>query len=215
MKVFVGYDSNYPNVYNVCKASIEKHSSASVVPLILSDLIEQKLYWGTKSGSTEFSFTRFLVPYLSNYKGKVIFCDSDFLWTSDILNSLQYVNDNYAVSCVKHNVREDKLPSIKMDGQPQIYYPRKNWSSFMIFNCEHYLCKKLTPSFVSEENGLSLHKLEWAEDSIGSLPLTFNYLVGYYYLDYLPAGIHYTDGGPWLPEYANCEYSELWRMNNV
>lgn len=216
MRIFVGYDSKYPHVYNTCKASIEKYSDVSVEPLILSDLIDKNLYWGNKKGSTEFSFIRFLVPYLCDFKGKAIFCDSDFLWTDNILKVLNFVDNEFAVSCVKHKINKDKLPKIKMDGQPQIYYPRKNWSSFMVFNCEHDNCKTLTPSYVSNTTGFELHTLQWAKDSIGSLPLTYNFLVGYYNVSYLPAGIHYTDGGPWLQEYANCEYSNLWfEMNNV
>jgi len=209
-RVFVGYDSRYPDVYEVCKRSIQKYVSVTVEPLNLQELRDQNAYWGTQSGSTEFSFTRFLVPYLTGYTGKAIYCDSDFLWTANITQIKYNINEDQGVFCVQHNLPQSLMTNMKMDGQPQVYYPRKNWSSFMVFNCSHKVCKKLTPEYVSTTDGLSLHSLDWAGNSIGNLPLLYNFLVNYYTSDVTPLGIHYTDGGPWLPQYSSCPYSNLW-----
>jgi len=100
---------------------------------------------------------------------------------------------------------------MKMDGQMQHVYPRKNWSSVMLFN--NSKCKMLTPDIVNTETPMYLHRMLWADDKIGSLPPKFNFLAGYYdFEEEQPILIHYTDGGPWFKEYSNCSYSELWKQ---
>ena len=99
---------------------------------------------------------------------------------------------------------------MKMDGQMQHVYPRKNWSSVMLFNNKK--CKMLTPDLVNNETPMYLHRMQWAEGSIGSLPPKFNFLAGYYdFEEEQPALIHYTDGGPWFKEHRDCPHGKLWQ----
>ena len=99
---------------------------------------------------------------------------------------------------------------MKMDGQMQHVYPRKNWSSVMLFN--NAKCKMLTPEIVNKETPMYLHRMLWADDKIGSLPPKYNLLAGYYdFAKEDPALIHYTDGGPWFKEYRNCPHGDLWQ----
>lgn len=200
-KVFVGYDPQQDEAFRVCERSINR----PVVPLIKEHIKE---YTRTDiKASTPFSLTRFLVPYLSNYEGWSIFCDSDFLWMCDIEEVFNLRDETCAVMCVKHDYTPKT--NIKMNNKTQYHYPRKNWSSLMLFN--NVKCKNLTPEVVNNSEPSYLHRMEWA-DNIGSLPLEYNWLAGYYTeTDTLkPKAIHYTDGGPWHNEYKDCEYSELW-----
>lgn len=211
LKIFVGYDSLFPHVYETCVASIKRHTNVPIEPLNLSLLKQRGFYWGSELGSTEFTLTRFLTPFLKGFYGHAIFCDSDFIWTKDPTTVLDEIEVNKAINVVKHHIRVQDLNSIKMHGQPQVWYERKNWSSMMVFNCEHPFCKMLTPEFVSTSSWETLQTLEWAGDSIGGIPYEYNFLVGYYEPNILPYGIHYTDGGPWLSDYEHCEFNELWK----
>lgn len=163
--------------------------------------------------STEFSLTRFLVPYLSGYVGHSIFMDCDMLCQADVHEVLQHVGgdprhcpDEAVLVC-----RHDYTPSttVKMDSRPQTSYSRKNWSSFMVFNNER--CRRLTPEYVNTAGGLDLHSFAWLPDKqIGSLPLEWNWLVGEYAANPHAKILHYTLGGPWFKEYRDCQDSELW-----
>ena len=214
-KVYVGFDStNYGQqlAFDVCKKSIEKfNKDIEVIKVVRQDLIDKKLFWREdKTGVTEFTYTRFLVPYLNNYQGWALFCDSDFLWTCDINEVFEkYVNDKYAVCCVKHDYTNCHAKT-KMDGRAQEYYPRKNWSSLMLYNCSHPSVKKLTLENVSTQSPAWLHRMQWAKDEeIGEIDKSYNYLVDYYHDNNIKA-LHYTDGGPWHPGYENVEHGDKW-----
>ena len=214
-KVFIGFDStNYGQelAFEVCKKSILKHNpDVEVHKLVRKDLIDQGLFWREdNTGVTEFTYTRFLVPYLCNYEGHAIFCDSDFLWFEDVANVFnKYADPEKAVSCVKHKYTKCNANQ-KMDGRPQEYYPRKNWSSMMLFNCAHPSTKKLTPEAVSTQTPAWLHRMYWAADEeIGEVDKRYNYLVDYYH-DNDFGVLHYTDGGPWHPKYEKVEHGEKW-----
>jgi lipopolysaccharide biosynthesis glycosyltransferase len=161
--------------------------------------------------STEFSLTRFLSPYLAACSGWVLFCDCDFLFTADVRNVLEGLDPTKAVYCVKH----DYVPAhdIKMDGKRQAVYPRKNWSSFMLFNCDHPDVRGLTPSVVNSVSPAFLHRFEWIKNDkdIGALDLDWNFLEGEYpQPGRTPRVIHYTNGGPWFEEWRGCGYADLW-----
>ena len=211
INVFVGFDSKEPIATYVCIDSIMKHTNSELNFTILN-LNNLKHIFNRKPSnkqSTEFAFSRFLVPYLSNYEGLSIFCDSDFLFLEDIQNLINDIDLSKAVSVVKH----DYTPSTnkKFLNQEQTVYPRKNWSSIMVFNNE--LCKTLTPEIVNHESGLYLHRFKWLKDeSIGELDVRWNHLVDEYEnVDTACIGaLHYTIGGPYFKEYANCSYSEVW-----
>ena len=133
-KVFVGYDTREDIAYQVCEHSILKHNpNTEVVPLIQKDMRDNKLYWRgeDKLASTEFTFTRFLIPHLMNYDGWALFIDSDIIFLEDVDNLFALADDKYAVMCVHHDYTPK--PGTKMDGQVQTQYPRKNWSSVVLW----------------------------------------------------------------------------------
>ena len=217
MKVFVGYDTREDIAYQVCKYSIEsKQPDASVRPLKQQELRDAGWYTRgiDKLASTEFTFTRFLIPELCNFKGWALFMDCDMILKTDIKELFDQADDQYAVMCVQH----DYSPSAttKMDGQQQTVYPRKNWSSVMLFNCGHKSNQSLTQGLVNnpEITGAYLHRFSWLKDKeVGELSPEWNWLVGHYKQpeDGTPKLIHYTEGGPWFENYRNCEYHQDWK----
>ena len=215
MKVFVGWDSREDIAYQVCKHSIvSKQSGAEVIPLKQNDLRASNLYWRDvdKLASTEFTFTRFLIPELTNYKGWALFMDCDMILTTDIKKLFDQADDRYAVMCVQHDYTPRE--GVKMDGQQQTVYPRKNWSSVMLINCAHPSNQAVTKELVNdpEVTGAYLHRFSWLKDEeIGSLDHTWNYLVGVYDDIETPNLIHYTEGGPWFENYRDCEFHQLWK----
>ena len=216
MKVFVGYDTREDIAYQVCKHSIiSKQPNADVRPLKQQELRDAGWYNRSidKLASTEFTFTRFLIPELANFKGWALFMDCDMILTTDIKELFDQADDKYAVMCVQHDYKVKE--EFKMDGQKQTVYPRKNWSSVMLFNCGHPSNAKLTQDLVNdpEINGAYLHRFSWLKDEeIGKLDHTWNYLVGVYDDIETPKLIHYTEGGPWFENYRNCEFNELWKQ---
>tara|TARA_B110000208_G_scaffold191851_1_gene260501 strand:+ start:1327 stop:2046 length:720 start_codon:yes stop_codon:yes gene_type:complete len=207
--LYIGYDSsNYGQelAYKVCERSVLKYNkNIKIVPLIKKELEERSIFnREDNTGSTEFTYTRFLVPYLNNYQGIALFCDSDFLWRYDILDILKYYDKTYAVSCVQHEYNKC-CNNLKMDGLKQEWYPRKNWSSLMLFNCEHNDCKNLSICNINTKSPKWLHRMEWTTD-IGQIPKTYNYLIGYYADIKEPNAVHFTDGGPWHSD---------WYQNNI
>jgi lipopolysaccharide biosynthesis glycosyltransferase len=214
MKIFVGYDSREQIAYDVCEYSIKKHNkNVEVIPLKQDKLRDQGLYWRDVDplSSTEFTFTRFLVPHLCNYEGWAIFVDCDFLFECSIDEIVAHADDRYAVMVVKHDYTPPE--GDKMDGKRQLPYPRKNWSSMILWNCEHPNNKKLTPEKINTETGQFLHRFTWLKDEmIGGLSHVYNWLVNHYHepQDGKPKAIHYTEGGPWFDNYKHCEYGYHW-----
>lgn len=215
MKVYVGYDTREDMAYQVCKHSITtKQPEAQIRPLKQQELRDAGWYTRPKDklASTEFTFTRFLIPELMNFKGWAVFMDCDMILTTDIKELFDQADDKYAVMCVQHDYTPKE--GTKMDGQKQTIYPRKNWSSVMLFNCGHPSNARLTQDMVNdpEINGAYLHRFSWLKDEeIGELDHTWNYLVGVYDDIETPKLIHYTEGGPWFENYRDCEFNELWK----
>ena len=197
MKVFVGYDPREDIAYQVCKHSIlNKQPNADVRALKQQELRDAGWYNRPidKLASTEFTFTRFLVPELANFKGWAVFMDCDMILTTDIKELFDQADDKYAVMCVQHDYTPKE--GMKMDGQKQTIYPRKNWSSVVLFNCAHPSNARLTQDMVNdpELNGAYFHRFSWLKDEeIGELEHTWNYLVGVYDDIETPKLIHYTD----------------------
>ena len=215
MRVFIGYDSRENMAYRVAKESLLKHSSIplEVTPIVQNDLRYRGIYQREPDAlsSTEFSFTRFLTPYLAGYKGWAVFCDCDFLFRGDIAAITDYMDGAKAVMCVPHEYKPTE--AVKMDGKAQHQYPRKNWSSFILFNCAHPQVKMLTPEVVNTQTGMYLHRFQWlTDDLIGELPIAFNYLEGWHTKDDCPnpIAVHFTRGGPWFNEWKNVEYAAEW-----
>ena len=215
MKVFVGWDSREDIAYQVCKHSIvSKQPDAEVIPLKQNELRENNMYWRDvdKLASTEFTFTRFLIPEITNFNGWALFMDCDMILTTDIKELFDQADDRYAVMCVQHDYTPRE--GVKMDGQQQTVYPRKNWSSVMLINCGHPSNRAVTKDLVNdpEVTGAYLHRFSWLkDDEIGELNHTWNYLVGVYDDIETPKLIHYTEGGPWFENYRDCEFHQLWK----
>lgn len=215
-KVFIGWDSRENVSFEVCRSSIEVRNKSShllIAPLKQKVLRDSGVYSRPIDAlaSTEFSLTRFLVPFLSGYEGFSLFVDCDFIFTEDINNLMAKIDPTKAVHVVQHDYQPKE--GVKMDGQIQHLYPRKNWSSFILFNCAHPSNRQLTPELVNSESPQFLHRFSWLKDSeIGSISHDWNYLVGWYNDRKMPKGIHFTEGGPWFEKHEDCEFSKLWLL---
>jgi hypothetical protein len=216
LRLYVGYDSREDIAWQVCRHSVLQHASkpVEVTPLKLPELRAQGIYTRPVDtlGSTEFTFSRFLVPALAGYRGWAVFCDCDFLWFADIADLFAQAQDRYAVMVVQHDYQPKE--AVKMDGKPQAAYPRKNWSSLMLFNCGHPANAALTPEVVNRETGAFLHRFQWlTDDQIGSLDTGWNWLEGWYPKPAkgYPQAVHYTRGGPWFENYQDVDYAQEWR----
>lgn len=223
--VFIGYDRSEVDAYRVCSFSLSRHCSipTCIFPLDRNALTKIGVYSREvdysrgvqtdksdgKPFSTEFSFTRFLCPSLTQFQGWALFVDCDFLFTADFASVWNSRDDKYAVMVVKqeHNPKE----LVKMDGVVQTQYRRKNWSSLILWNCGHPSNSVLTPKEVNIRPGSWLHGFEWLQDyEIGDIDKRWNYLHNAVDKE-LPYAIHYTAGGPWHKEYQNCAYANEWR----
>jgi len=216
-KVFVGYDTREDIAWQVCRGSILRRSS----DIDVHALKQQELRdagWYTrpidKLASTEFTFTRYLIPELCNFDGWALFMDCDVIALEDINNLFDQADDRYAIMCAKHDYTPKE--GTKMDGQKQTVYPRKNWSSVMLINCSHPANKALTMDRVNDESlgGAYFHRFLWlSDDIIGQFSHEWNWLAGWYKEpeDGKPKMIHYTEGGPWFEQYRYCEYHQQWK----
>jgi lipopolysaccharide biosynthesis glycosyltransferase len=210
IRVFIGYDPKEAVAYNVLAHSIMETASqpVSITPLALPQLRAIHKRERHPLQSTDFSFTRFLTPYLCGFEGWAIFMDCDMLVRDDIAKLWAERDERYAVQVVKHvHIPQE---STKFLNQPQSKYEKKNWSSVMLFNNKK--CKALTPEFIDVATGLELHQFKWlpSDEAIGELPHGWNHLVGYDTYDPEASLIHYTLGGPYFMEYKDCEYAEDW-----
>ena len=215
LQVYIGYDPREAVAYHTLAHSILRRSSipVSIAPLMQSQL--QGIYTRPRgpTESTEFSLTRFLVPLLSGYRGWSLFMDCDMLCRADFaeLAALTGRAADRAVLVCKHDYTPS--PERKFLNQVQTVYPRKNWSSLMLFNCDHPSVKTLTPEVVNTQTGAYLHRMQWAKDEdIGSLPVTWNWLEGWNEkpAQGTPNVVHFTRGGPWFAEWQNVDYADLW-----
>ncbi len=210
INVSIGYDPREAVAFSVLAHSIHARASepVSITPLLLSQLKGVLTRERHALQSTDFSFSRFLTPYLAGYAGWSLFMDCDMLMLDDIARLWALRDERFAVMVVKH----DHVPpeTTKFLGEPQTRYEKKNWSSVMLFN--NIRCRALTPEYVNTASGLELHQFKWLDDDalIGALPERWNHLVGYNAPRADAALVHYTLGGPYFPDYANCEYSAEW-----
>lgn len=210
VRLFIGYDSREAVAFNVLSHSVQKQASRPV--LIAPVMVDQLRSCFNRAHdplqSTDFSFSRFLVPYLSGFEGWSIFMDCDMLALDDIYKLWQLRDDKYAVMVVKH--QHVPKEEVKFLNAVQTKYEKKNWSSVMLFN--NAKCEALTPDFVNTASGLQLHQFKWlkSDDLIGAIPARWNHLVGYDNVDSSAAFVHYTIGGPYFNEYVSCEYADEW-----
>lgn len=209
--IFIGHDRRMPVLFHVLSHSILSRATVpvAITPLLLpalENILKRDL---SEQQSTEFSFSRFLVPYLSKYSEWSLFLDNDMLVLDDINKLWEMRDANYAVQVIKH--QHEPLETKKFLGEKQSCYARKNWSSVMLFNNEK--CRMLTPEYINAASGLELHQFQWLDDAlIGELPRRWNHLVDYDAP--LPlsgiSNLHYTSGGPYFAETRHCGYAEEW-----
>lgn len=231
LPIFIGYDAREAVASYVASHSITKRTQSKtdikylnhrelrkdgffIRPWLTESTGEWKDLIDNKPFSTEFSHTRFLVPALMKYRGWALFMDSDMIFLSDVKKLFDMVDDKYAVMCVKH--RHKPASHTKMDGRQQLSYYRKNWSSFVLFNCGHVANRDLTVEKVNFMKGSDLHAFSWLKDSeIGEIPYTYNFIPGVSPKlptdrGGMPDVIHYTEGGPWFPECQEVPYAGTW-----
>jgi hypothetical protein len=213
INIFIGYDSKERVAYNVLSHSIIQNSTkpVAITPIALNNLKDDFVRERNALSSTEFSFSRFMIPHLMNYQGWALFMDCDMLMFEDISKLWRMRDDSKAIQVCKHDYTPKE--SKKFLGQVQTKYEKKNWSSFMLMNCKK--CTTLTPDYVNKASGLELHQFKWLEGDhlIGDLPLEWNWLVGEYEYKEDVNNVHYTKGGPWFEDYAKCDYSQDWFRN--
>lgn len=216
IKIAIGVDSREIVAGVTAQNSILRRATGPVqfVPIALNTLGGIFNRDIPKLATTEFSFTRFLAPYLCGYEGWVIFMDGDVIVRDDISKLWDMRDDRYAVMCVKHDHRPKE--ETKFLGNTQTQYEKKNWSSVMMMNTAR--CKALTPDYVNTASGLDLHRFRWleSEDLIGGLPEEWNHLVGW------SGGkladqklLHWTQGGPYFTAYKDTKWADIWREENA
>ena len=202
--IFIGFDKRERAATNVLIDSLNEFSTSplSISLLQTHQLINKGFYRRAKdpNQSTDFSFTRFLVPYLMDYNGWAIFMDCDMLCEADITKLWDCRDEKYSLMCVKHKHKPKE--TIKFLGEKQTQYPKKNWSSMMLLNCSK--CKALSIDYVNSASGLDLHRFNWLEkeELIGEIDFRWNHLVDVQETNKERAKglLHWTLGGPWFKD---------------
>ena len=207
----MGYDPREAVVFTVFNQSVIKYTS---IPVSICPLHQDALNFdGQQDGTNAFIFSRYLVPYLQDYKGWALFADGDMLITEDLKNLWDLRDDKYAVQVVKHDYKTKhyrKYINSPMESD-NLDYPKKNWSSVMLFNCGHPANKILTKELVGEAGGAFLHRFQWlTDDEVGELPVEWNHLVGEYKENPDEKLVHFTLVAPCFHHYYEDEYSGEW-----
>ncbi len=214
IKVFIGYDPREAVAYHVCTQSIIRHASQafSFVPLALNNL--EGYMENHTDGSNQFIYSRFLVPALCNYSGWAIFMDGDMLLRADLDELWQLRDETKAVLCVHHDYKtktQNKYLNSKNED-----YPRKNWSSVVLWNCGHPANKIVTPKFIESSTGAQLHRFTWlSDDLIGELPKVWNWLPDEFGVNPDAKLLHWTLGTPCFHEYATAPMAEEWHHERM
>ncbi len=211
IKLVVGFDQKEAIAYHVfCQSVLDKATQpVSFLPLAKNTL--NKYCETHKDGSNEFIYSRFLTPYLLGYSGWAIYADGDMVCLEDIskLWNLREGHKEKAVLVVQHDYRTKK--AIKYLGNKNENYPRKNWSSLVLWNCEHPKNRILTPEFIQKSSGAFLHRFSWLEESeIGELKKEWNWLALEYPDNREAKLIHYTLGTPCFKEYSESAMADIW-----
>lgn len=209
IRVFVGFDPREAVAYHTfCQSVLERASlPVSFTPLALNALAG---YRETHTdGSNSFIYSRFLTPYLCGFDGWALFADGDMICRADIAELWALRDPRHAVQVVKHDYQTKAAQ--KYLGNKNENYPRKNWSSVMLFNCDHPKHRLLTPEFLQRTTGKFLHRFEWLDDAdIGELPRVWNWLTTEYEDNYDAKLLHYTLGTPCFKDYENAEMADEW-----
>ena len=209
INLYVGYDEREAIAYHVFCHSVIKNTSipVKISPLVLSQLKE--FNETHQDRSNDFVYSRFLTPYLNEFDGWAIFADGDMICQADLKELIGMADPNKALMVVKHDYQTKA--SIKYLGNINENYPRKNWSSVILWNCSHPKHKILTPEFVSNQTGKFLHRFSWLDDNdIGELPVEWNWLACEYEKNTDAKLIHYTLGTPCFKDFRDTDMAEIW-----
>lgn len=209
LRIVVGFDQREAVAYHVfCQSIIERASCpVQFIPLAINAL---RFYTETHTdGSNRFIYSRFLTPYLCGYEGMAIFADGDMVCRADIAELAALFDPDKAVQVVQHDYKTKA--SVKYLGNQNQDYPRKNWSSVILWNCAHPANRQLTPAFVQSQPGSYLHRFSWLDDGqIGALPPEWNWLATEYAPNPQARLVHYTLGTPCFKDFEDAEMAELW-----
>jgi lipopolysaccharide biosynthesis glycosyltransferase len=209
ISIVVGFDQRESIAYHVFCQSVLERASSPLRFIPLSDNLVKKYKETHLDGSNQFIYSRFLTPYLSEYKGWAIFADGDMVCQADITDLWNLRDESKAVQVVKHDYKTKA--QIKYLGNKNENYPRKNWSSLILWNCEHPANKLLTPDFIQSQPGSFLHRFSWLNDElIGDLPAEWNWLAIEYPENPEAKIIHYTLGTPCFKDYSKESMSNIW-----
>ena len=212
--VFIGYDPREAIAYHVCANSIIRHASqpVAIVPLALNlfkDYTEKHT-----DGSNQFIYSRFLVPHLMNYSGWAIFIDGDMIVRDDITKLWNLQDDSKDVLVVKHSYKTKMTK--KYLGATNENYPRKNWSSVILWNCNSTVNHQLTPAFIEKSTGAELHRFTWIDDSnVGELPIEWNWLPDEYGENNTANLLHFTLGTPSFYDFATSPMATEWHRERI
>lgn len=212
--IYLGYDHREAIAYHVCSNSIIRHSSepVSLNPLCLSLLKGYEEKHG--DGSNHFIYSRFLVPYLQDYKGWALFLDGDMILRDDIAELWNMRDESKAVMVVKHDYKTRMTE--KYLGARNENYPRKNWSSVILWNCGHEANRKVTPNFVQNATGAQVHRFTWLDDDlIGELPTEWNWLPDEFGKNDKAKLLHYTLGTPCFHDFATTPMGDEWHREKI
>ena len=214
--IFIGYDPREAVAFHTCANSIIRHASkpVAIIPLALN-LFEDYTEKHT-DGSNQFIYSRFLVPHLTGYSGKAIFIDGDMILRDDIVKLWTWVDQYIAwdVAVVKHDYQTRMTE--KYLGAKNENYPRKNWSSVIVWQCDSHPNRKLTPEFVETATGAQLHRFTWLEDNrILELPREWNWLPDEYGPNPDAKLLHYTLGTPCFHEFATTPQGDEWHREHM
>lgn len=210
IRVFIGYDPRESVAYHVCANSLIRNASQPlcITPLALNNLAP--LYKEAHTdGSNQFIYSRFLVPYLCGFNGHALYLDGDMVVTGDVAELWERRSHFAAVQVVKHDYKT-KAPQ-KYLGAKNEDYPRKNWSSVILWNCGHYGNRRLYPEAVTKMSGAELHRFTWLpDDRVSALPVEWNWLDTEYEHNPDAKLVHYTLGTPCWREFADSDHAPLW-----
>jgi lipopolysaccharide biosynthesis glycosyltransferase len=211
--VFIGYDPREAIAYHVCANSIIRNASApvAIIPVALNLFTDYKETHG--DNSNHFVYTRFLVPYLMDFRGRAIFIDGDMVVRGDIIELYESLKTAHDVAVVKHDYKT-RMP-VKYMGAPNEDYPRKNWSSVIVWDCQSYPNRRLTPDFVQKQPGSFLHRFSWIDDDrIQALPTEWNWLPDELGENTQAKLLHYTLGTPCFNEFVDTTQAEDWHSEH-
>ena len=212
--IFVGYDPKEAIAFHTCVNSIIRLSSepVQIIPLALN-LLKDYTELHT-DGSNSFVYSRFLVPYLQSFTGWAIYIDGDMILRTDIAELWNLQQPDKDVMVVQHDYKT-KMP-VKYLGAKNEDYPRKNWSSVILWNCNSFPNRKLTPSFVQQQTGSFLHRFNWLQDErIGRLPIEWNWLPDEFGPNANAKLLHWTLGTPCFKDFSSATQSEEWHSERI